>query len=136
MEMCNVKVAHALDTTFSALVAAENDWAKTAGRRGSIGGSGSSGSGGGGTPLLDTAAAAAAAATEGGGAAAAEATTGVALAATVRLVLRVLFVEPRPRSCDVRGHAVDVLAVQHVLSRHHRHRHRFVGLHVPCAKFD
>ena len=48
MEMCNVKVAHALDTTFSALVAAENDWAKTAGRRGSIGGSGSSGSGGGG----------------------------------------------------------------------------------------
>eukprot|EP00903_Cladosiphon_okamuranus_P012465 g11674.t1 len=38
MEMCAVKVALALDTSFSALVKAENDWAKTAGRRRSTGG--------------------------------------------------------------------------------------------------
>lgn len=33
MEMCAVRVALALDTSFSALVKAENDWAKAAGRR-------------------------------------------------------------------------------------------------------
>lgn len=33
LAMCVVKVANALDTSFSALVSAENDWAKTAGRR-------------------------------------------------------------------------------------------------------
>lgn len=38
MEMCAVKVALALDTSFSALVDAENEWAKTAGRRRSTGG--------------------------------------------------------------------------------------------------
>ncbi|CAM9470919.1 unnamed protein product, partial [Scytosiphon promiscuus] len=38
MEMCAVKVALALDTSFAALVDAENQWAKAAGRRRSTGG--------------------------------------------------------------------------------------------------
>lgn len=38
MEMCAVKVANALDTTFEALIAAENEWAKAAGRQRSTGG--------------------------------------------------------------------------------------------------
>lgn len=33
MEICAVKVALALDSSFAALVQAENQWAKTAGRR-------------------------------------------------------------------------------------------------------
>lgn len=33
MEMCAVKVTNALDTTFGALISAETEWAKTAGRR-------------------------------------------------------------------------------------------------------
>ncbi|CAN0046673.1 unnamed protein product [Pylaiella littoralis] len=33
MEICAVKVALALDTSFAALVQAESEWAKTAGRR-------------------------------------------------------------------------------------------------------
>ncbi|CBJ33535.1 similar to camp and camp-inhibited cgmp 3,5-cyclic phosphodiesterase [Ectocarpus siliculosus] len=37
MEMCAVKVALALDTSFAALVSAENEWAKAAGRRRSSG---------------------------------------------------------------------------------------------------
>lgn len=32
MEMCVVKVAHALDTCFAALIAAEAKWAKSVGR--------------------------------------------------------------------------------------------------------
>lgn len=34
MEMCVVKTTAALETTFSALLAAESAWAQTAGRRG------------------------------------------------------------------------------------------------------
>lgn len=36
MEMCAVKVANALDTTFEALVSTENEWAQVAGRRRSV----------------------------------------------------------------------------------------------------
>eukprot|EP00752_Nemacystus_decipiens_P002699 g2520.t1 len=56
MEMCAVRVALALDTSFAALVKAENEWAKTAGRRRSTGGSVA------GSSKLSTAAEAAAAA--------------------------------------------------------------------------
>ncbi|CAM9433120.1 unnamed protein product, partial [Hapterophycus canaliculatus] len=59
MEMCAVRVALALDTSFAALVDAENQWAKTAGRRRSTGG----GSMDGGISLSTAAEAAAAAAT-------------------------------------------------------------------------
>ncbi|CAB1101711.1 unnamed protein product [Ectocarpus sp. CCAP 1310/34] len=58
MEMCAVKVALALDTSFAALVAAENEWAKAAGRRRSSG----SGSIDDSEPVLTAAEAAAAAA--------------------------------------------------------------------------
>lgn len=36
IEICAVKVANALDTTFEALVSAENEWAQVAGRRRSV----------------------------------------------------------------------------------------------------
>ena len=37
MEMCAVKVANALDTTFAALISAEQEWSQVAGRRPSLG---------------------------------------------------------------------------------------------------
>lgn len=60
MEMCVVKVANALDTSFAALISAENDWAKAAGRRRSTGAADNEG--------VASAAALAAAAVDGGGA--------------------------------------------------------------------
>lgn len=60
----------------------------------------------------------------------------MALAAISGPVLRVFFLEPRPRGRDVRGHAVDVLAFQLFCSRHRRHRHRLVGRHVSRAVLD
>ncbi|CAM9744947.1 unnamed protein product [Ectocarpus fasciculatus] len=63
MEMCAVKVALALDTSFAALVSAENEWAKAAGRRRSSGsGSRRDSSIDGTEPVLTAAEAAAAAA--------------------------------------------------------------------------